>query len=169
MFLATHKLKEIKLRWFQMRITYRILVTNSILKDMGILQDNNCSFCNAEKDSILHYLWSCPFSQNFWKEFEVYLKEKCPHCDRLKMKKSLVLFGCENNVRTDEAFDFILIHAKYFIYKCRFTHSKPNLNAFLNYLKYQHQVEEYVYKMEMRYDKFLHKWLLYHSFFDNPV
>ena len=150
-----------------MRITYRVLVTNSVLKEMGIVESNNCCFCNTEKDSIFHYLWSCPHSQDFWHEFGRYLKEKCnhSHCTRLTITKSLVLFGCGSNIKTDEGFDFILLHAKYFIYKCRFTKSKPRLIAFLQYLKYQYNVDEYVYKLEMRPEKFIDKWLMYTNLF----
>ena len=161
----TRKIKEIKLRWFQMRITYRIIVTNSVLKEMGIVESNNCSFCNTERDSIYHYLWSCPCSQLFWNEFERYLKQKCTHCERLKITKSLALFGCGEKIKTDIGFDFILLHAKYFVYKCRFTKTKPRLTAFLNYLKHQYTIDEYVHKLEMRSEKFTQKWLLYKDLF----
>ena len=33
-----------KLKWFQTKICYRILVADSILKDMGVVESNVCSF-----------------------------------------------------------------------------------------------------------------------------
>jgi exonuclease III len=162
-FLKTHKINEIKLKWFQMRINYRIIVTNAILKNMGIAESANCSFCNVEKDSALHFLWACPHTQNFWSDFTKLLKEKCTHCDRLKLNKTLIMFGCSENVYTDNGFDFILLHAKFYIYKCKFSKTNPCINAFLNYLKYQYVIDEYIHKIEMKHDKFQVKWLMYNG------
>ena len=51
-FAGIKKIREIKLRWFQTKICHRILVTNSILKDMGVVENNVCNFCLTEKDTI---------------------------------------------------------------------------------------------------------------------
>ena len=53
------KIKEIKLRWFQTKICYRILVTNSILKDMGVAENNVCNFCSTENDTTFHFMCQC--------------------------------------------------------------------------------------------------------------
>lgn len=42
------KIKEIKLKWFQLRICHRILVTNKIYK-MKVTDNERCNFCNKEK------------------------------------------------------------------------------------------------------------------------
>ena len=43
------KRREIKLTWFQTKICCRTLVTNSILKDTGVVENNVCNFCLTEK------------------------------------------------------------------------------------------------------------------------
>ena len=48
-FTGIKKTRKIKLRRFQTKICYRILVTNSILKDMGVVENNVCNFCSTEK------------------------------------------------------------------------------------------------------------------------
>ena len=69
----TKKIKEIKLKWFQLRICFRILVTNKILKEMGIAQNDECNFCKSEKDAIDHYLWDSAYIYNLsglnWKKY----------------------------------------------------------------------------------------------------
>ena len=55
-FLGVNNIKEIKLKWFQVKICHRILVTNSILLHMNITDSDKCNFCLREKDTILHYL-----------------------------------------------------------------------------------------------------------------
>jgi hypothetical protein len=76
-FVTTKKIHEIKMKWFQMKIYYRILVTNSMLTRMKVIENNKCSFCNMEKGSIFHYLWDCLYVQNFWKDFDKCLKDNC--------------------------------------------------------------------------------------------
>lgn len=159
------KIQEIQLRWFQMKIVFRILVTNSMLKDMGILDDNLCSFCREQRDSVVHYMVECEHTKIFWRDLEHFLKEKCGNCERLSINKMLVLFGCAENTRTDEGFDSILLYAKYYIYKSRINHVRPNLQSYLSELKYRHDVEECMYKLQMQYNKFLTKWLVYSNIF----
>ena len=65
-FIQINKIKETKLRWFQLKICYRVLVTNSILNHMNITDSNECNFCQSEKDTIFHHLWKCNHVQTFW-------------------------------------------------------------------------------------------------------
>ena len=48
------QIKEIKLKWFQIRLVHRIIATNVVLMHMGIENDITCSFCQQERDSINH-------------------------------------------------------------------------------------------------------------------
>jgi hypothetical protein len=73
------KIKEIQFKWFQTKICHTILVTNSILREMGVVDGNTCIFCHREKDTIEHYIFTCRFSQSFWLELEHILKERCGH------------------------------------------------------------------------------------------
>ena len=47
------------LRWFQIRISHNILVTNKLLQHMKIIKDSRCTFCTHEEETIVHLLWSC--------------------------------------------------------------------------------------------------------------
>ncbi|XP_076453470.1 uncharacterized protein LOC143288729 [Babylonia areolata] len=67
-FLYICKIPDVKLKWFQIRIVHRCLGTNVILKEMGVLNNDLCSFCNTMKDSIRHMFWQCTTIQRFWQE-----------------------------------------------------------------------------------------------------
>jgi hypothetical protein len=95
----------------------------------------------------------------------IFLKNKCDHCIRLKLSDILVLFGIDNNVRTDQGFDFILLRAKFFVYKCRINNVKPNFNIFLKELEYLYKIDEYIYRISMQQSKFILKWLQYRPLF----
>ena len=168
-FLKTKYISEIKLKWFQIKINNRILVTNSLLKNMGITQTNICNFCDREKDTILHYLWQCEHAQTFWKDFENCLKDMCFNCERLSLNDSLVLFGNDGMTRLDEGFLFILLHAKFFIYKCRIIKIKPTMAYFLRNLHHIKLIDLHVHKIEMKYSKFIKKWLPYNRLFNAQV
>jgi hypothetical protein len=159
-FFETKKIQEIKLKWFHMKIYYRTLVTNSMLKKMNVTNSDVCSFCNEYKDSILHYLWECEHVQLFWKEFVQCLKDKCMNCDRLTINPVLVLFGNDNKTKTDSGFRHILLVAKFFIYKCRINKMKPTLQ-FLIDLTNNYKMEQYGSRISLMNQSFVLKWAAY--------
>ena len=155
------RIKDVKLKWLQIRVCHNILVTNNILKKMGITNNNNCTFCDKEKDSIQHYLWYCMHAHTFWKELEKNLQQKCKHCAHLNFNVELVLFGKDENTKTDEVLDQIILLAKYFVYKCKINKIKPSFNHFLVDLLTTYKAERYWFSLEMKYHDFVTKWCPY--------
>lgn len=151
-------IKEIKFQWFQLRICHQLLVTNSLLKKMGVVECDNCNFCKKEKDSIHHYLWSCDIVQIFWRNLEKKLKEACEHCIYVNFNIELILFGTDEKNVTDEICDLIILFAKFYIYRCRINKVTPNLATFMIDLKHKYIIEKYAYSLQMRYDTFVKKW-----------
>ena len=68
-FLKIHKIDDIKLKWLQMRIVHRVIAMNVVLKKMGIINCEQCTFCD-EKHSTEHFLWQCYFTRHFWRLLE---------------------------------------------------------------------------------------------------
>ena len=56
--------KDIKLKEFQFKLIYRIIVTNKELFRFGIKPDDKCLYC-GDKDSIEHTFIECPFTRTF--------------------------------------------------------------------------------------------------------
>ena len=119
---------DVNIKWFQVRIIHRILGTNVMLKEMGVTNNNKCSFCLIAKDTIQHIFWECKHSQQFWTrlgltEREVYfllqIKTEC-----------LILFGINDNIKTENVFDLILLLAKQYLYKCKIGKQPPNTDIF---------------------------------------
>ena len=46
------RISDIKLKWYQLRLTHRIIGTNTVLEKMGVVKDNKCNFCQNQRDSI---------------------------------------------------------------------------------------------------------------------
>jgi hypothetical protein len=128
---------------------------------MGIIQSNVCSFCKQDKDTVFHYLWDCKHVQSFWSDFLVWFKDKCVNSDRLFFNPQLILFGRDGKTVTDEGFDFILLHARFFVYKCRINNILPTVQGFIPYLVNVYKTDKYVHAIEMKQDKFTLKWMAY--------
>ena len=160
-FLTTKKIDDIKLKWFQLRINNRILVTNNVLKEMNVLTSNKCSFCHIEKDSVIHYLWSCEHVQHFWNDLLQILKEKCQNCVRLEFNPCIILFNHDDKTILDNIMIKILLSAKFFIYKCRINKTMPSVNAFLVYLKQVYIIDKFASYMRMNNNKHNVSWISY--------
>jgi hypothetical protein len=110
-----------KLKWFQLRLIYRILPTNRYLFLMKLVDSPLCAFCQNDEETIVHLFWQCRFVDTFWRELEQCLTDKCAHLVNFHFDLKLILFGVHNTIYTDNVIDLLIILAKYFVYKCKWT------------------------------------------------
>ena len=68
--------REVRLREFQYELIHIIIAVKDHLFNMRIVNENSCSFCKKKAETIEHLFVECDFSQDFWKQFTTYLKEK---------------------------------------------------------------------------------------------
>ena len=90
--------------------------------------------------------------------FEMCLKEENFNCVRFSINPTLILFGHDGKTTLDKGYDFILLNANFFVYKCRLSKLRPTLEAFINNLWHIYEVDKHVHLMEMTYEKFVKKW-----------
>ena len=147
----------------QIRIVHRIIGTNVILQEMGIVDNHNCSFCSEEKDSITHMFWRCKFITEFWISLEEILKRKCEAVINLHLTENIVLFGTEAHFESDTVFDFIILLAKQYIYRCKTNQCRPLTTIFMKILKARYAVEKYISVMQSNVYKFNDNWMPYSS------
>ena len=130
----------------QTRLIHRILPIAKYLKMCNIINNDICTFCNEEKETIENLFWECRVVEQFWDEFTKCLREKCFNCARLNLNIEFVLFGTTQNTTTDKPFDFVLLYAKFYIYKCKLQTTLPALTTFLHQLKLRLHLEESTYQ-----------------------
>ena len=46
-----HKIDDLKLKWLQMKIIHLVIATNVVLKKMGIINCEQCTFCDEKNIS----------------------------------------------------------------------------------------------------------------------
>ena len=77
------------------------------------------------------------------------------------MLPSQTLQEQDDKTVTDEGFDFIILHAKYYVYKYHIKEQLPTIKGFIEYLKYTYKVDKYMYSIDMSNEKFIKKWASY--------
>ena len=126
----------------QVRIVHRTIGTNVILKEMSIMDNRNCSFCEDEKDSIDHMFWKYKHIKEFWKSLEGFIGVKNEKASNLTLTEKIVLFGIYDYFKSDATIDFIILLTKQYICRCRFNKCKPILSIFIKMQKGRYDIEK---------------------------
>ena len=157
---------DTKLQWFQARTLHRILPTNRYLNICKIADNHDCTFCSNEIETIEHLFWECIYARTFWDDLLKLLKSRCTHCDRFVFTKELVIFGIQKSVRLDNAISFIMLYAKFFVYKCKLEKIIPQCDNYIKALKIRLKTEKYNAIVQKQRDKFEANWLPYTYIFE---
>jgi len=152
---------DTKLRWFQFRITNRILSTNTFLHKIGIIENNLCSFCNAQPETLQHLFWDCEKISLIWIQLNNWIQSKSGVHINLSGKK--VLLGVQG--KHVQILNYFIIVVKYHIYKCSFQKCLPHMEGIKRELNYAYSIEKYISKKNMEIDKFNKKWSSFHLLF----
>ena len=140
-FTHTYKLNDAYLRWFEMKILHRILPTQKLLHNMGLVASPICDFCENEVETILHLMWECPFTRLFWNRLSGWISSRCPKHAELELDIFSIMFL---EIETmDPILHLIIALAKNYIFKCKTNRSVPNLRAFRSILSQRYSVEKY--------------------------
>ena len=71
-------IKEVKLQEFQFKVNYHMLVTKSSifpnLLKIKKVDNDRCSFCNQESETIIHVLFLCNIVKEFWVALQNWLR-----------------------------------------------------------------------------------------------
>ena len=109
--------KDTKLWWMQFRILHHILTTNRSISKFKIEQSHLCTFCKAHSETMLHLFWECSKSEAFWSSLSKLINKRVIHSNNFRFTKNLVFFGICEIIKTDAVCDFMILMAKYYIYR----------------------------------------------------
>ena len=126
--------KASKLIIFQFKFLHRRLATNDYLKKIGLREDDNCTFCKSEKESLEHLFWHCRESCLFWEGFQKLLSKHQVTVKANNYPLALVL-GLITDVFSQTQQYFYFLVARYFIWTCKLKEILPKLSNFPNFLK----------------------------------
>ena len=149
---------DVQLRWFQSRLLHRILPTQKYLHTFRIVDSPICNFCVNDCQTLSHLFWECDFVNSFWNELLLFLHDKCPHTAQFNFDENLILFGVSEGIITDRVIDFLIIFAKFYIYKCKLQNTIPQVHTFFKTLKTRYNTELYCSKITNNYHNFNQQW-----------
>lgn len=154
------KIKEVKLKWFEIRILHRIICTNITLYGMHLKPDDLCTFCNEERETIEHLFTECEFVLVFFHQLRRLLLENHVVNDDFELNCEFLLFGIaqNKNYAINDQLQYIFLVAKYFIYKSRCEEVLPVFASFLGYFAKYFETIRYIAIKNMCKDKFDNDW-----------
>ena len=111
---------ETKLKWFQIRLTHRLISTNTFLLKIGVATSHLCTFCKKVPEDLIHIYWLCKATKLFWTSVESWYLQKCNVS--LNLNSTEVIFG---KFDAKIILNLFLVLAKYHIYTSRLKNTFP--------------------------------------------
>lgn len=106
---------------------------------MKIKNNDRCTFCKQNPETLLHLFWNCETSKQFWSQLHLYINTEC-NLSLPEFKLEDIIFG---SMSLDKALSIILLQAKYFLYSNKMKEIKPSIEQFKNRLITFHKVDRY--------------------------
>ena len=104
-----------------------------------------------------HLFWECQCSRAFWTDLEVFLNEKQI---TVRLDYTLISFGYTEWSSSSYLLNFIIIYAKYFIFKNKYySNTIPLFSNFKNYLRYIENVEKVIASAKGKLTQHNEKWV----------
>lgn len=147
-------LKETKLKWLQYRINHRILGTNQLLFKMNLRQDDLCSFCKTESETISHLLYDCNIVQLFWSNLKTWMNLTDPNINVEWSKPDIIL----GNPVFQPSVNQLIIFTKFFIYQSKMKQSLLDISIFKKQLLYYYKTEKLIATKTFNMNKFNKFW-----------
>ena len=149
-FIDDTKLKEI-----HFRIVHRILTTKTLLLHLGITENDLCSYCANSRETIKHLYLECPVVQRLWADLENWLR-RTMHDNDIALSKSTLIAGYTG--MNQHLINHILLVAKHYIYRNKFSRPDLHLNCLINMLRLHFKTECMQAELNMKQHRFAQKW-----------
>ena len=120
---------------------------------MKITQNNKCSFCRKEVETIEHLFVDCEFSEQLWDHVLSILRNGIGK--EIHLSKLDKLFG---SINENNAVNHIIMLVKKHIYYKKLINSKPNIKEFKVYMKEVMNMEYYVARLQSKEEECIEKW-----------
>ena len=123
---------EAYVKAFQYKILNSILYTNAKLYKIGFKFNDSCSFCSSEPETLYHFLYLCPFSVDFWRDFEVFWHQILKENIRLSLQDVL------------SNFIYLIMIGKLYLWDSRRSQILPNIYGFKKKIAVKYEAEKYI-------------------------
>ena len=89
--------------------------------------DYRCTFCDSHPETVVHLFWHCPFLKTFWQNVCDFISVNIDDQFLLTWKHLVfcLLEDCRDNRDQVYLINVIILMAKFYIHKCKFSCKKP--------------------------------------------
>ena len=95
---------------FQFKLLDRRLATNSFLTKIGLKDNEQCTFCQNDKETLIHLFWTCDVSISFWHGFKQWGINRGELPSTINLSPCLIL-----GLKPNKNINFVFLIARFFI------------------------------------------------------
>ena len=139
-------------RMFHYKLSNRVLATNRYLRIIKVKEDDGCTFCKLEPETLVHVYWHCPRVQAFIASIKTDIFRN--YCYNVDINAGSWFFL--TTLKAAEA--CIILLAKMVIYEARLRETCPNITHLKNKLKQEIEVEYNAARLANKQTMFEKKW-----------
>ena len=134
----------------------RAVVINIVLHGLEITTTDKCTFCDGEKEALLHLFCSCVKVASFWENVSNWIESKLKY--RLGLNPFNMLFGVECNQNFYTIINCLLLHARFLIFRCKTAKNIPNISKYFLVVENVKTVKKRIAQKYNRLDAYRKKW-----------
>jgi len=118
--------------------------------------NNTCPLCNAEKQTSVHMLYSCPETTMFWGQFTDWWYQKFKQ--NLILNECITLYGWHQKSPNERVLNYTLLLAKYHIFCTSEQNNKLDFDSFLSRLRTEMNILREVSLENKTFNNFQSTW-----------
>ena len=163
-----HTTDDAKLLNFHYKLFHRIIYTNSKLFKCKMIETELCTFCNEQKETLMHLFFDCCHVRTFLLQLFEEISVKC-NIHYLMTPDTWILNKFTGSPIEIDCLTICAILAKYYIYCCKIKKCMPNITSFKQRIKVYSSIELYSKYMytEKKAGKFTARWSCLKQILDN--
>ena len=120
------------------------LVLNEYVFKRRRRNTNLCSFCDVQVETVTHFFWECIIVQNFWNQVVNMLNDVCHvKAEDAQLNAANVIFNEATTSWSNNIANFIVLIAKYYLYRTRCKSELPNSKKLYCEIIYLRNIEKY--------------------------
>lgn len=128
-FCITNKAKDV-----HFKILHKIYPTNSSVAKYTDVE-NKCTFCKNTSETFSHLFLDCEVSRKPWRGIESHFLSAANCVYSLTSRDIIYYYDNKKNAALENVLNFIILYAKFFIHKQKFSKSLPKFSLFQLELK----------------------------------
>jgi hypothetical protein len=155
LYIPYQAVRDCKIQSLQFKIFHNIYICRKKLYQWKRKDSNICLDCDFI-DDLPHHFIECVVMKRFWCSLKIWWHTIC-QCHDFDSSADILL-GLDRRVCHKDQLNYIILKAKWYIYRTKYREEKISITDFLPELKNELDTEEFISRRLNKYEKFYTKW-----------